>query len=116
MEITVMTYRISKIAVQFGCTALLAGTITAAAVAGDQGIINQRNPLDATERFYMHPAHLYLSSEAPRAPEQHQTVVVTGKVRDVAAREAQTTGQPSPVTRKAQKEEVAQSGIHRQVH
>ena len=36
----------------------------------------QANPLDHTMRFYLHPAHLYLSSEAPHALGEHPAVLV----------------------------------------
>ena len=46
------------------------------ALAGEQGIVNQANPLDVTMRFYMHPAHLYLSSEAPHSYGEHPAILV----------------------------------------
>ena len=48
----------------------------ASAFAGEQGIINQANALDVTMRFYMHPAHLYLSSEAPHSYGEHPAILV----------------------------------------
>lgn len=56
-------------------TLLFAG-LTAYAFAGEQGTINQANPLDETMRFYLHPAHLYLSSEAPHPLGEHPAVLV----------------------------------------
>lgn len=64
-------------------TALLFTCLAAPALARDRVIINQANPLDETMRFYMHPAHLYLISEAP----QHPAVLVKraeGQVQNAA--------------------------------
>jgi hypothetical protein len=59
--------------------------LTPCAFSGEQGRINQANPLDATMRFYLHPAHLYLSSEAPRVLGDHPAVAVK---RNEAMRDA----------------------------
>ena len=56
--------------------ALLFSCFTASAFAGQHGVINQANPLDQTMRFYMHPAHLYLSSQAPHPLGEHPAVLV----------------------------------------
>jgi len=110
-----MSYRFSKIAVQLGCIALLGGPIAASAVAGDQGIINQRNPLEATERFYLHPAHLYLSGQAPSERGERPTVLAKHTARDKPAREVRQSAHPSPVDYHAQKHEVGQSLVHSRV-
>ena len=73
-------------------TALLLTCLTASAFAREQAIINQANPLDTTLRFYMHPAHFYLSSEAPRSFEEHPAVLVKRG-------EAQVDGTASPTVR-----------------
>jgi len=57
-------------------SALLFSCFTACAFAGEHGIINQANPLDQTMRFYMHPAHLYLSGQAPHPLGEHPAVLV----------------------------------------
>ena len=56
--------------------ALFFSCFAACASAGEHGIINQANPLDQTMRFYMHPAHLYLSSQAPHPLGEHPAVLV----------------------------------------
>jgi hypothetical protein len=56
--------------------ALLAAALAQGASAAESGIINQVNPLDATLRFYAHPAHLYWDNSAPREMSEHPAVVV----------------------------------------
>ena len=73
-------------------TALLFTCLTASAFAREQPTINQANPLDCTMRFYMHPAHLYLSSEAPHSFGEHPAVLVKRNG-------AQVDGTASPTTR-----------------
>jgi hypothetical protein len=57
-------------------TALLFSCLTASAFAGERDIINQANPLDQTMRFYLHPAHLYLSGQPPHPLGEHPAVLV----------------------------------------
>jgi len=57
-------------------TALLFSCLTASAFGGERGIINQANPLDQTMRFYLHPAHLYLSGQPPHPLGEHPAVLV----------------------------------------
>jgi hypothetical protein len=56
--------------------ALFAALLTQGASAAESGIMNQANPLEATLRFYAHPAHLYWSNSAPRQMSEHPAVVV----------------------------------------
>jgi hypothetical protein len=50
------------------------------ALSRDTGTINQAGPYEQTMRFYLHPAHFFWSSEAPRqepmlaerAPSSHK--------------------------------------------
>ena len=64
-------------------TALLFTCLTAIAFAREESTINQANPLDTTMRFYMHPAHLYLSSEAPHSFEEHPAVLIKREEAEV---------------------------------
>jgi hypothetical protein len=102
-EITMKTRSILATALLFTCLA-------SSAFARDQGIINQANPLDCTMRFYMHPAHLYLSSEAPHSFGEHPAVAAKRSDAQVDGT-AQPTTRPHPATlgRRGQSPKVAQT-------
>jgi hypothetical protein len=76
-------------------TTLLFTCVTASAFAAEQAIINQANPLDVTMRFYMHPAHLYLSSQAPHSFGEHSAVLIKRSEAQVNAKAPSTT-RPHP--------------------
>ena len=57
--------------------ALTAWSAFQPALARDTGTINQAGVYEQTMKFYLHPAHFYWSSEAPRPLGQHPAVLVT---------------------------------------
>ena len=60
--------------------ALTAMCVFQSADARETGTINQAGMYEQTMRFYLHPAHLYWSSEAPQPMSQHPAVLVKQKV------------------------------------
>lgn len=90
---------------------LMFACLTTVAFAGEHGIINQANPLDQTLRFYMHPAHFFLSSEAPHSFAEHPAVLVK---RSIEAQDKVTPSRtlvthPALAGREGQRGRVAQS-------
>lgn len=79
-------------------TAVVLPCVATPALSRDQGVINQVNPLEQTMRFYMHPAHLYLSSEAPAPLGEHPAVLVKRRPQQ-AENAAYTLIVPHPALR-----------------
>jgi hypothetical protein len=103
MEMTMKTQSTLAAAVLFTCFA-------ASAFGGEQGTINQANPLDATMRFYMHPAHLYLSNEPPHSFGEHPAVLVKrSEARINSADTPAIRPHPALLGRSAQAPKIAQS-------
>jgi hypothetical protein len=91
-------------------TTLLFTCLTASAFGREQAIINQANPLDTTLRFYMHPAHLYLSSEAPHSFGEHPAVLVKRNETQVDGTASLTTyPHPAMLGREGRSPKVAQT-------
>jgi len=91
-------------------TALLSSYFAASALGGEQGTINQANPLDITMRFYMHPAHLYLANEAPHAFGEHPAALVKrGETQGNTAQTPTVRPHPALVARPAPEPRMAQS-------
>ena len=90
-------------------TALLFSCLTGSAFAREQSIINQANPLDTTMRFYMHPAHLYLSSEAPHSFGEHPAVLVKRNEAQVDGTPPPTRAHPATLGRRGQSPKMAQT-------
>jgi hypothetical protein len=90
-------------AVACAFAALTAMCVSHPADARDTGIINQAGVYEQTMKFYLHPAHLYWSSEAPQPMSQHPAVLV--KQKPPADDTAMTAIWPHPgLTRKGQQQ------------
>ncbi len=70
-------------------TAVVCACLATSALVQERSIINQVNPLDVTNRFYPHPAHLYWSSEPLHPLGEHPAVLVKRAA-------AQTGGSATP--------------------
>jgi len=92
--------------------ALTAMCVSHSAAARDTGIINQASVYEQTMKFYLHPAHLYWSSEAPQPMSQHPAVLV--KQKPAADDVAMTTIWPHPgLTRKRQQQNRLETAVQR---
>jgi len=91
-------------------TALFFSCLTATAFAREESTINQANPFDNTMRFYLHPAHLHLSSEAPHSFGEHPAVLVKRNETQVDGTSPPTTrAHPATLARRGQSPKVAQT-------
>jgi hypothetical protein len=88
--------------------AVLALLAASTAFGRETGIINQAGPYEQTLKFFLHPAHLYLSGQAPRLGEHPAVQVKARASREVALDAAPAVRiHPALVVRRAQQPVVA---------